>query len=120
CRGQRRSQEPGTRALEHAGLVVRRVLRRWCLAIAGRRIARLCAALVPRRRLPAAAEQAAEEAAALLRCLLRRLMRLLQLPLQALDAVLRLGQRMFLHEGELGDPVAGLRVALELFADQAV
>jgi hypothetical protein len=50
---------------------------------------------------------------------LHRLLCLLQLPLQPLDAILRLGQRVFLHEGELGHPIARRGIAVE-HADQPV
>ena len=56
----------------------------------------------------------------LLRWRLGCLMRLLQLPLQALNAVLRLGQRMFLHKSELRQPVRGLRQLLEQVVDVLV
>src|SRR3954447_21774461 len=114
-RCQRRSEEAGTAALlEHALLIVRRVLRRWRrrlliigllrlpAGIAG--LATAAPAGITLRRcalLPvAAAEQTAEEAAAgapagLLH-LLGTLAGLLQLPLQPLDAVLCLRQGVFL------------------------
>ncbi len=71
------------------------------------------------------AEQPAEEAATaglltgLLR-LLRGLLSLLQLPLQPLDAVLRLDQRMLLDERQLGDAVARFRILGEGLADKGV
>ena len=91
---------------------------------------RLRCALVPgrsglRRRggpLPAA-EQPTEETAALLRLtpgLLRRLLRLLQLCLHLLHPIVRLGQRVLLHEGKLGQAVARIGVAVEQIADQRV
>ena len=70
------------------------------------------------------AEQATEQAAAALPALalrlLQGLLRLLQIVLQALDAVLRLGQGCFLHEGHLGDAVSRLRVGIELVANEAI
>ena len=47
-------------------------------------------------------------------------LRLLQLPFHALDAVLRLGQRVLLHEGELGDAIARSGIAAEQVGDQPV
>ena len=100
-------------------------------AAAGRRLARPAAAAPPRialrRALAAAgcpaAEQPAEESAARLAgrllavaSLLRRLLGLLQFPLQPLDAVLRLGEGMFLHEGKLGDAIAGFGILVECLA----
>ena len=69
--------------------------------------------------LRAAAEHATEEpAAGLLRLSLA--LGVLELPLQLLDAVLRLDQRMLLHEGGLGDAVPRLRVAAEQVGDQRI
>ena len=129
-RGQRRAEEARPAALEHARLVARGVLRRRRGILRRRRVLRLRRSVVPhrarlRRRggaLPAA-EQAAEEAATLLRLLgrlLGRLLRLLQRRFHLLEAVLRLGQRVLLHEGELGQAVARFRVAVEHLADQRV
>src|SRR6185312_9624028 len=135
--GQCGAQEPGATLLEHARLVVRRVLRRRWRGLGVIRLLRISllrpallaprvrAALWRRRRLllPSAAKQPAEETAAtggLLLGLLQGLLRLLHFPFQSLDAVLRLDQRMFLHESELGDAIARLRVGLELLGDQRV
>jgi hypothetical protein len=50
----------------------------------------------------------------------RLLAGLLQLPLQSLHAVLRLDQRVLLHECHLGDAVAGLRTVGEQAGDQRI
>src|SRR5262249_25534701 len=133
--------------LEHAGLIAGRVLRRrrgvlrllvLGLLILGLLVLRLLILGRRRFRLGAAAEQAAEQAARLLRLWLglarrrapgrtrrlgRRLLLLLgvlKLPLQLRDPVLRLGHRVLLHEGHLGDAVARLRVAGEQLRDEGV
>ena len=49
-----------------------------------------------------------------------RLTHLVHFPFQPLDAVLRLHQSVFLHEGGLGEAVFCLRIAHEQIADQAV
>ena len=141
CR-QRRTEEPRAAALlEHALLIIWRILRRrggrlliiWLLRlptrIAGLAPCRFAApARIALRRprlrpISAAAEQPAEEAAAgfarLLR-LLGGLLGLLQFPLQPLDAVLRLHQSVLLHEGELGDAVACLGILGERLPDKGV
>src|SRR5690349_10751317 len=135
-RGQRGAEEARTLPLEHARLVVRRILRRRRWRVVALLRAALWTALPPaprtgarRRRglllIAPTAEQSAEEATAgaLLRRLLRLLKLLLQLlvlVLQLLDAVLRLDQRGLLHEGKLCDAVARLRILLEFLGDQRV
>jgi len=72
----------------------------------------------------AAAEQAAEEAFRLLRRLLggllHRLLRLLQLPFQAADTVLRLGERSLLDQRGLGYAIPRLGILLKLLGDKGV
>ena len=69
-----------------------------------------------------ATKQPTEKPAALRRLLrlLRGLSGLLQLPLQPLDAILRLRQSVLLHEGELSYAVASLGILAEGLADEGV